>query len=159
MMKPMTKSSTKNDDFLQLSNVTTYQSGVVQSRAMRRLNQFTAFTLRVHGLTTMEWFIIGTVRDAGVKGMTLTELKNKLGTTMPFITTSVKTLLAKNALIKSSQPKDARTKIVMVASNYQPTIRKIEKSLRKEMRHLFYDQIEPEELRTYVNVLYKISNL
>lgn len=159
MMKPMTKSSPKSGDFLQLSNVTTYQSGVVQSRAMRRLNQFTAFTLRAHNLTTMEWFIVGTVRDAGAKGMTLTELKNKLGTTMPFITTSVKALLAKNALAKSSQPKDARTKIVMIASGYQPTIRKIEKNLRAEMRKLFYDQIAPEDLRTYVNVLYKISNL
>ncbi len=155
----MTKSTPKIIIPASLSDVTTYQSGVAQSAAMRNLNRFTASFLRTYDLTTMEWFIIGTVYDAGTKGISLTNLKNKLGTTMPYITNSVNTLLAKNVLEKSLDTSDARTKIVTVAPSYRHSCQEIEKHLRAKMRELFYAQITPEELRTYVTVLYKMSNL
>lgn len=155
----MTKSSPKIKPPASLSEVTTYQSGVVQSTAMRKLNRFTANFLEAYDLTTMEWFIIGTVYDSGANGTSLTELKHKLGTTMPFITNSVKTLMSKGVLVKSLDSTDARTKIVAIAPSYRPTCLEIEKYLRAKMRELFYSQITPEELRTYVAVLYKMSSL
>ncbi len=155
----MAKSTPKNTVPLHLSDVTTYQSGVVQSTAMRKLNRFIADFLQAYELTTMEWFIIGTVYDSGSNGVSLTDLKNKLGTTMPFITNSVKALLNKGVLVKSLDAADARTKIVAIAPHYRSTCLEIETYLRAKMRELFYKNITPEELRTYVNVLYKMSNL
>lgn len=155
----MTKSTPKSNPPLNLSDVATYQSGVVQSAAMRKLNRLTSSFLEAYDLSTMEWFIIGTVYDAGSKGISLTELKNKLDTTMPYITTSVKALMAKNILKKSLDSDDARTKIVAISPSYRPTCDEIEKYLRAKMRELFYSRITPEELRTYVNVLYKFSEL
>lgn len=155
----MAKSTPKNITSVNLSDVTTYQSGVVQSAAMRKLNRFTSEFLAAYEITTMEWFIIGTIYDAGTNGMSLTALKNKLGTTMPFITNSINTLIAKGVLMKSLHNADARTKIVAVAPAYRQTCRDIESYLRVKMRELFYKNITPEELRTYVSVLYKISDL
>ncbi len=151
--------STPNSTTLELADVTTYQSGVIQSAAIRKLNRFIASFLEAYDLTTMEWFIIGTVYDAGDDGLSLTDLKNKLGTTMPYITNSVKSLLAKNVLVKSLDADDARTKIVSISLNYRPTCVDIEQYLRAKMRELFYRNITPEELKTYVNVLYKMSDL
>lgn len=155
----MATSTPKNNIPQKLAEVTTYQSGVVQSAAIRKLNRFTGEFLEEYDLTTMEWFIIGTVYDAGKKGISLTNLKQKLGTTMPFITTSVNTLLKKGVLTKSADKNDARTKIVAITPSYQPTCIEIEKYLRTKMRELFYSNITPEELRTYVTVLYKMSDL
>ncbi len=155
----MAKSTPKKVNKVKLSDVTTYQSGVIQSAAMRKLNRFTADFLAAYEITTMEWFIIGTIYDAGSSGMSLTALKNKLDTTMPFITNSINTLIAKGVLMKSLHNDDARTKIVSVAPAYRQTCRDIESYLRVKMRELFYRDITPEELRTYVNVLYKISDL
>ena len=78
---------------------------------------------------------------------------------MPYITNSVKSLLAKNVLVKSLDADDARTKIVSISLNYRPTCVDIEQYLRAKMRELFYRNITPEELKTYVNVLYKMSDL
>jgi len=155
----MPKSSPKHNLAINLSGVTTYQSGVVQSAAFRKLNRFTASFLKPYDLTTMEWFLLGTVYDAGPEGISLTRLKDKLATTMPFITTSVKTLLSKGALVKSQHSGDARTKIVVISPSYRKICLEIEEYLRVKMRELFYDHITPQELRTYVNVLYKISGL
>lgn len=155
----MSKSTPKIIIPKSLGDITTYQSGVVQSAAIRKLNRFTGEFLEEYDLTTMEWFIIGTVYDAGENGISLTNLKQKLGTTMPFITTSVNTLLKKGALIKSADKNDARTKIVAITPSYRPTCMEIEKYLRARMRELFYSNITPEELRTYVTVLYKMSDL
>jgi DNA-binding MarR family transcriptional regulator len=155
----MTKSTPKKITPINLSNVTTYQSGVVQSAAFRKLNRVVASFLEAYDLTTMEWFIIGTVYDAGNDGLSLTALKAKLDTTMPFITNSIKNLLAKKVLVKSPHATDARTKIVAIAPHYKATCNEIEKYLRAEMRTMFYKDISPEELQTYVTVLYKLTNL
>jgi DNA-binding MarR family transcriptional regulator len=144
---------------LKLADITTYQSGVVQSAAMRKLNRFTADFLAAYKITTMEWFIIGTIYDAGAKGMSLSELKDRLATTMPFITNSINSLIAKGILIKSPHNDDARTKIVTIVPAYRQTCRDIESYLRAKMRELFYKDISPEELRVYVSVLYRISDL
>jgi DNA-binding MarR family transcriptional regulator len=155
----MAKQYPRNHRLINLSNITTYQSGVIQSAAIRKLNRVLADLLKVHNLTTMEWFIIGTVHDAGENGMNLTDLKNKLGTTMPFITNSVKTLLVKEVLVKSLGTHDARIKIVAITPSYRHVCLEIEAYLRVKMRELFYENITPEELRTYVDVLYRLSDL
>jgi hypothetical protein len=61
--------------------------------------------------------------------------------------------------VKSLHSDDARVKIVAIAPGYKQTCFDIEVYLREKMRELFYKNITPEELRTYVNVLYKMSDL
>lgn len=158
----MNKSTTKftnADEYLELSNVTTYQSGVVQSAAFRNLKKHTDDCLREHGLTTMQWFIIGTVYDAGDNGIRITELAKLVGTTLGFLTNSINLLESKGMLIRAGDDKDSRAKLVYVSASYRKTCKQIEDDLRAKLRLSIYSKVTPAELRVYVNVLYKFANL
>lgn len=150
---------TAADEYLELSSVTTYQSGVVQSAAFRNLKKHTDDCLREHGLTTMQWFIIGTVYDAGDNGIRITELAKLVGTTLGFLTNSINLLESKGMLTRAGDNKDSRAKLVYVSASYRKTCKIIEKDLRAKLRLSIYSKVTPAELRVYVNVLYKFANL
>lgn len=142
-----------------LHDITTYQSGVVQSAAMRALNKFTNEVLQAHGLTTMQWFIIGTIYDTGTTGMRITDLGKKIDTKLSFLTNTVNLLESKGILERLSHQTDSRSRMVVVTESYRPQCDEIEQDLRSKLRQSIYSRITPEEFRTYIGVLYKLSEL
>lgn len=142
-----------------ISQITTYESGVMQSTAHRILGRINSDYLSQYGLTPTQWFIIGFAYDAGSKGVQLSTLKGLLDTTMPFITTTVNHLESKGILHKLSDTDDSRVKIAVLNAKYKKTVEKIEAGLREELRTQLYrtDNISREELSTYIRVLYKIA--
>ena len=142
-----------------ISQITTYQSGVMQSTAHRILGRIKTEFLSQYNLTSMQWFVIGYAYDAGDAGIKLNDLMKTLDTTMPFITTIVNTLEAKGILYKMSDTNDSRVKIAVLNQSYKSTVEEIEAGLREELRTRLYreDNIGREELSTYIGVLYKIS--
>ncbi|OGL22343.1 hypothetical protein A2707_03385 [Candidatus Saccharibacteria bacterium RIFCSPHIGHO2_01_FULL_45_15] len=141
-----------------ISQITTYQSGVMQSSAHRLLTRIKTEYLSQYGLTSMQWFVIGYVYDSGASGMKLNDLMKTLDTTMPFVTSIVNTLEHKGILNKVSDLNDSRVKIAILSPSYRSTVEEIEHGLREELRARLYreDNISREELSTYINVLYKI---
>lgn len=141
-----------------ISQITTYQSGVMQSSAHRLLTRIKTEYLSQYGLTSMQWFVIGYVYDSGVNGMKLNDIMKTLDTTMPFVTSIVNTLENKGILNKVSDLHDSRVKIAILAPSYHSTVEEIEEGLREELRARLYreDHISREELSTYIKVLYKI---
>lgn len=142
-----------------LSQITTYQSGVMQSSAHRILGRIKTEFLSQYGLTSMQWFVVGYVYDAGSNGIRLNDLMKALDTTMPFITTIITMLESKNILHKVSDTTDSRVKIAILNPHYQSTVEEIEQGLREELRSRLYreDNISRAELNTYIGVLYKIT--
>lgn len=142
-----------------ISQISTYESGVMQSTAHRILGRVNADFLSNYGLTPTQWFIIGLAYDAGSEGIRLGTLKEMLDTTMPFITTSVNHLESKGILQKLSHTDDSRVKIAKLNPQYAATVKKIEAGLREELRTQLYAQgdINREELAAYISVLYKIA--
>jgi DNA-binding MarR family transcriptional regulator len=142
-----------------ISQISTYESGVMQSTAHRILGRINADFLSNYGLTPTQWFIIGLTYDAGSEGIRLGTLKEMLDTTMPFITTSVNHLESKGILQKLSHTDDSRVKIAKLNPQYAATVKKIEAGLREELRTQLYAQgdINREELAAYISVLYKIA--
>lgn len=142
-----------------ISQISTYESGVMQSTAHRILGRINADFLSNYGLTPTQWFIIGLAYDAGSEGIRLGTLKEMLDTTMPFITTSVNHLESKGILQKLSHTDDSRVKIAKLNPQYAATVKKIEAGLREELRTQLYAQgdINREELAAYISVLYKIA--
>lgn len=142
-----------------ISQITTYQSGVMQSTAHRILGRIKTQYLSQYNLTAMQWFVIGYVYDAGEQGIRLNDLMKILDTTMPFITTIVTLLESKNILFKVSDTKDSRIKIARLNPDYIATVEEIEAGLREELRTQLYkaDHISREELSTYIAVLQKIT--
>lgn len=142
-----------------IAQITTYESGIMQSTAHRVLGRIKSEYLSQYGLTSMQWFTIGLIYDAGEKGLRLNTLMKTLDTTMPYITNVVNNLELKGVLHKISDTKDSRVKLAVLNPKYRATVKEIESGLRKELRTKLYsqDHINREELATYVAVLYKIA--
>jgi len=147
----------KND----ISQITTYESGVVQSAAHRLTMKIKSDFLSQYGLTTMQWFIIGFAYDAGKDGVRLNSLMKYLDTTMPFITNLVNTLELKGIIHKTSDTKDSRIKIAKLNATYRKEVEEIETGLRSKLREELYghDGISRDELNAYITVIYKISQI
>lgn len=149
----------KNQRDFDIANVTTYQSGVAQARAFRIIKHHTAHLLGDFGLTSMQWFVIGTVLDTGTTGIPVSDLAKKLDTTTAYMTNTINLLESQNILEKSAHRHDARVKIVRVRPGYRRTCTKIEAALRERLREVLYQNISREELNVYIKVLYKIGDL
>lgn len=144
---------------MDLSNITTYQAGVAQSSAYRNLNKLFSAMLKEHELTSMQWFVLGTIYDAGHEGIQLTQLSTKLQTGLPFITNTINLLESKGMVQRRGSPTDSRSKMVLITDAYIPVCEKIEDDLRNKMRGTVYADISREELQTYIKVLVQLSQL
>lgn len=145
----------KND----ISQITTYDSGVMQATAHRILTRINSDFLSQYGLTSTQWFVIGYVYEAGPEGIRLNDLMRTLDTTMPFITNIINLLESKDILHKISSADDSRIKIARLNPAYEARVEEIEQGLREELRARLYreDNITREELSNYIAVLYKIA--
>ncbi|HEY0965700.1 MAG TPA: MarR family transcriptional regulator [Candidatus Saccharimonadales bacterium] len=152
-MQPSSNFSKKD-----ISQITTYQSGIAQASAHRVINRVVTDFLLQYGLTSMQWFVIGTIYDSGDNGLRLSDLMRKVNTTLPYITNTVSLLESKGIIKKISHTGDSRIKLVSVAENYKKTVEEIEEGLRDHLRDTLYrsDGISREELNNYIAVLYKI---
>jgi DNA-binding MarR family transcriptional regulator len=144
-----------------ISQITTYESGVVQSAAHRLTMKIKSDFLSQYGLTTMQWFIIGFAYDAGKTGIRLNSLMKYLDTTMPFITNLVNALELKGIIQKTSDTTDSRIKIARLNPSYKQEVEEIEAGLRAKLREELYthDGITRDELNNYISVIYKISQI
>ncbi len=141
-----------------ISQITTYQSGIAQASAHRVVNRIVSDYLLVHGLTAMHWFMLGCIYDSGENGLRLSDLTKKMQTTLPFITNTITLLESKGFVRKVAHAGDSRIKLVSISPSYRSTIDAIEIGLRDHMRTTLYGEsgITRDELQDYIHVLYKI---
>ncbi|MGI9027834.1 MAG: MarR family winged helix-turn-helix transcriptional regulator [Candidatus Saccharimonadales bacterium] len=155
----MQKSINFQGDYLDLAQVKTYQAGVLQSTAFRVINKVTTDMLKEHNLSTMQWFIVGTVHDAGDEGISITDLARKLDTGVSFLTNSINVLELKGMVNRKEHAKDSRVRIVRLSPSFKSECLDIETKLRQKMRETLYDHITPEDLRVYIKVLKQLASL
>lgn len=142
-----------------LARVTTYQAGIVQAAAHRSLQKECDRLLKPFGITKVQWLIIGAVLDAGKPGISITKLTQVLGTTMPYMTTSINLLESKGWLIRTSNRQDSRSKLVTIAEGNVACCEDIEKTLRTGLRQTIYADVDPVEFRTYLKVLFQLRDI
>lgn len=141
-----------------LADTSTYQAGITQSTTQRLLKKFTDDCLREHSLTSMQWFLVGTIYDAGYSGLSITSLSKIADTNVPYITNTLNKLQVKGIIVrKPGSAKDSRTKIVKIHPDYIKTVQAIEQNLRQKMRGTLYSNVTNQELRTYITVLIKFT--
>ena len=145
--------------YLNLADTTTYQAGVVQSAAFRSLKKFTDGCLREYGLTTMQWFILGTIYDSGDEGIRISDLSRSVDTNLPYITNTLNLLESQGAVERVESSKDGRSKRVRITYSYRPQCDIIEAALRQKMRSGIYSRIDPDQLRSYLYVLHQFTTL
>lgn len=153
-MIPMSRDFSEKD----ISQISTYQSGVAQATAHRLVDRVITDHLLPYGLSRMHWLTLGFIYDAGQAGVRISDLARQLDTTMPYITNTLAVLESRNMVRKISHEADNRIKLVSIDPAYKSTIEEIEASLREHLRtHLYADRgISRQELATYIHVLYKI---
>ena len=150
----------KSRDFfkLDISQITTYQSGIAQASAHRIINRTVTDFLFQYGITSMQWFILGIIYDAGDQGLRMSDLMRKIHTTLPYITNTITLLESKQMVKKISHAGDSRVKLISIPNEFKPEIVEIETRLREHLRKTLYseDGISRQELSNYISVLYKI---
>lgn len=144
---------------IDLSRITTYQVGGLEAAAYRSVRAFKDALLKKYGITSMQWFIIGAVLDAGTKGLRITDLSEQLDTTLGFMTNSVNLLESKNILRRIENSSDSRSRLITINKQFVPTCKKIEHELRTELRRTIYAQVTPVELHAHIKVLKLLANL
>ena len=144
-----------------ISQISTYESGVMQSTAHRLTMKIKSEYLAQYDLTPMQWFVIGYVYESGSEGIRLNDLRRIIDSTMPFITNTVNQLEAKGILHKVSNVDDSRVKVAKLNPKYKNLVEKIEYGLRVKLKEELYDKdhISREELSTYISVIYKITQI
>ena len=142
-----------------LKKITTYQAGVLQATTHRNLQKHSDNILKKFGITKMQWLIIGTVHDAGSEGIRLTELTEKLDTTMSYLTNTVNLLESKGILDRVSDTTDSRAKFIRINQKFSPKCTEIEKDLRDELRKSIYSHVKPEDFAIYLKVLHQLSKV
>lgn len=142
-----------------IADLKTYHVGVIESAAHRALRKHKDGLLKEYGLTSMQWYIIGTVADTGDAGVRITDLAKTLDTTLAFLTNTVNLLEKMGILARRMNEEDNRSSFVVLKRNYRKTYLKIEEELRHKLRQTIYTRVTPDELKTYINVINKFSDL
>lgn len=144
---------------IDLSKITTYQSGATQAFVHRELQKICDDILRPYKITKMQWLIIGNVLDTQKKGIRISDLAKKLGTTISFLTTSVNLLESRGILKRLDNVRDTRSKLIVVNGPYVPRCLEIEVTLRSGLRNTIYSEVDPTEFRVYIKVLTELAHV
>jgi DNA-binding MarR family transcriptional regulator len=140
-----------------ISEITTYQAGVLQAAAHRNLQKICDDALESYGISKMHWLIIGTILDAGDNGMRITDLAKKLDTTLSYLTNTINLLESKSILFRMNNGDDNRSKLVGVTDIFAEKCPLIEEKLRRILRQSIYSRVDPKDFSIYMKVLNKLS--
>jgi len=142
-----------------LGNITTYQAGVMLAAANRTIQRKCDEILKSYDISKMHWLIIGTINDAGSRGMRITELSPILGTNLSYLTNTINLLESKKILERIAHPEDSRSKYVCISAQFRKRFDEIEAHLRNELRKSVYRDISPHDFRIYMKVLYQLTDI
>lgn len=144
-------------DNIDLSKITTYQAGATQAYMHRKLQKICDVILKPYGITKMQWLIIGHVLDAQKDGVRISDLAEKLGTTMSYLTNSVNLLESRGILERRDNSSDTRSRLIVVSQEYAPICKEIEATLRDGLRKTIYAKVDPKEFGVYIKVMNQLA--
>lgn len=143
---------------MKFTDIPTYRAAVTQSRAQRALKIKVSELLRSHGITMMQWSIIGLVFESGTTGMRISDLAKELNTSMAFITTIVNILEAKSVVQKTSHERDSRAKVVRLNEAFQPKVGEIESLMHAQLDEWLNARVNKKDLGVYFMVLNQLAD-
>jgi MarR family transcriptional regulator, transcriptional regulator for hemolysin len=142
---------------MKISSFTTYQAGLLQSKAHRTLKEFMVSQLKQYDLTMIRWALLGHIYEHSEKGVKVSELAKLLDVEVSFVTNSLKQLEARKLVIKKLDLSDKRIRIIFITKKASKMVEEIESSLNRDMRAWLGD-INRAALLGYMLVLSKIAS-
>jgi DNA-binding MarR family transcriptional regulator len=143
--------------FTQLSNLPTYQAGMIEAAAHRTTQKICDKALEEYALTTMQWLMIGAIYDAKGMPLRLTDLAKQLNTGLPYLTNTLNLLESRSIVGRVENNQDARSKMVIINKNFAPIIPEIEAKLRDALRQTIYSRISTEDFEIYIKVMMQLT--
>lgn len=140
------------------SAITTYQALVYRSRAYRSTKAVIQEILKEHDLTVMQWSVLGFVKDAGKQGIRISDLAEKVDSSLAFITNSINALEKKGMVYRVGHETDNRAKLVCVVPKYRPQLDRIEEDLHKKLWGWLEERVDSKELEIYLKVLKRLAD-
>ena len=134
--------------------LTTYNSGLLQTKAFRILKKHTTEMLEPFGLSTVAWALLGMLYDHK-KGMRSLVVADMLGVEQPFVTVLTNDLKKKGHVDVVNDPDDGRAKLLIITEEGSKAVPKIEKALRRDIKPII-NGISPKELLTFLRVMQSI---
>lgn len=146
-----------NPDTLGIHELYSYQASILHARAYRNLKNYKNEILKRHGLTMMQWMVIGLINDAGEKGIRMSDIAEQLDTTQAFATTTVNFLEARQIVSRTTHETDKRSKRIKIEPGHKQLIEQIEADVRQKLRETLYQHISRQDLEVFIKVLSVLS--
>lgn len=152
-----------------IDELTTYNVGLIQTRAYRNLKRLTNEALKPYDLSVTEWGMLGILYEKykidekkeldGIGGgISSTDLSKLLGVEGPFITELALELKNKKIIEINSNETDKRTRLISLTKEGKKLIPIIEKVVR-EKSYKWKAGLSPREVLAYYKVIKKFSEL
>lgn len=134
----------------------TYDIGMLQVKAYRKLQLYFESLLSKYDLGLPEWALIGLLREN--QALTTSQLAALLSVKPSFVTRTTKELAVKGYIEKRIDDKDSRLIHICLSSMGQQRADNIEREIKKSLKD-YLSSIDKDALSIYLNVLNKIANL
>lgn len=136
------------------SLITTYNTGLVQTKAYRVLQVETKRLLKPYGISSVEWAMLGVLYD-NPNGLQFLPLAEVLGVEQSFVTVLTAKLKKKDFVEVVVDEHDRRHKWIILTSTGKTFVKKVEKIVRDGVRPILAG-ISHKDILTYLKVLERI---
>ena len=130
---------------------TTYQVGMLQTKAYRFLRDWTNLQLEKYEISANEWALIGLVHD-NPKGIRPKTAADEIGVEAPFITAMMATFRERSLISETPDVNDSRAKLLTITAEGGLFVKKVEADLREQTKKLLKD-ISRKDIASYLIVL------
>ena len=106
---------------ISLADMRTWQTGLLQSAVHRLTKRLADDYLARYELTTMQWLVVGAILEAEERGVRATDLAERAGTTLSFMTNVINKLVDQGIVERIVSRQDNRVKKLKFAKNQETT--------------------------------------
>lgn len=136
--------------------LTTYQIGILVARTHRVLKAHTDEVLAPYDLTSVDWAIIGLLKDDKASGMKLSTLSDELGVEAPFITVRIKRLHDRKLVSVTTGSVDKRERLAFITPEGIKLVTTIEPILRTASR-AWLKGVGPLDVKGFITVMKTVA--
>lgn len=134
----------------------TYQLALLQSKVYRRQRSFTSHFLKEHGLTTLEWTLLGYISEESNGEIKISSIAEAFVVEISHMTNTLNSLADKGLIKRTAHKEDQRIRLIQITNKGSLLVNKVEHKLTENLKSWFED-LDSEALRNYVEVLLYIA--
>lgn len=141
-----------------LHQTKSYEIGMADMLCSRRLHTLRQQILMDYGLTTMEWFVLGTIYDAHkAGGIRITDLASRFSVKSTYITATVNGLKQKNLANAYVDKEDARARLVVVTKKGIEQVPVIDGKLQAATEQLLAGIVSEKDFAAFLHTIKELA--